>query len=97
MTRRTPNLELVPDERIDVHPDDAARLGLSDGDRVQITSRRGSLVARAHATDQVSPGQVFIGFHFPDAPANVLTSSQVDEVTSCPEYKVTAVALRRSP
>jgi predicted molibdopterin-dependent oxidoreductase YjgC len=42
----------------------------------------------------VAPGEVFMAFHFPDTPANMLTSSYGDEVTSCPEYKVTAVRLQ---
>jgi formate dehydrogenase major subunit len=96
MTRRTPNLELVAHEALDIHPDDADRLGLHDGDLVEIASRRGVVVASAHRTDQVTPGEVFIAFHFPDVAANVLTSGVVDDVTSCPEYKVTAVRLRQA-
>jgi formate dehydrogenase major subunit len=47
-------------------------------------------------TDDVSAGQVFLAFHFPDVAANVLTSQFADEDTSCPEYKVTAVRVRRA-
>jgi formate dehydrogenase major subunit len=47
-------------------------------------------------TDDVSAGQVFLAFHFPDVAANVLTSRSADEYTSCPEYKVTAVRVRRA-
>ena len=96
MTRRTPNLALVPAETLDVHPDDAARIAVRDGDRVEIASRRGAITAPVRVTDDMSPGQVFLGFHFPDTPANVLTSRSVDKDTSCPEYKVTAVRLRRA-
>ena len=39
---------------------------------------------------------MFLTFAFPDVPANLLTSAEVDEVTSCPEYKLTAVRLRRA-
>jgi formate dehydrogenase major subunit len=95
MTRRTPNLTLQPREMLDLHPDDAARLGLRHGESVEITSRRGAVVAPVRLTDDVTPGQVFLAFHFPEVAANVLTSSAVDEATSCPEYKVTAVRLRR--
>jgi formate dehydrogenase major subunit len=94
MTRRTGNLTLLPAETLDIHPTDAARLAVSSGDPVQVTSRRGSLTAPARLTDDVAPGEVFMAFHFPDTPANVLTSPYGDEVTSCPEYKVTAVRLR---
>jgi formate dehydrogenase major subunit len=44
----------------------------------------------------VAPGEVFTSFHFPDTQTNALTS-QFTDVTGCPEYKVTAVALRRRP
>jgi formate dehydrogenase major subunit len=94
MTRRTPNLELVPEELLDLHPDDVARLGLEDGSRATVASRRGEIVTRVRASDTVAPGQAFLAFHFPDAGANVLTSDVVDTVTSCPEYKVTAVSIR---
>ncbi len=96
MTRRTPNLALVPDERLDINPSDAARLGIADGDRIEITSRRGSVTAPVRLTDDMAPGEVFLAFHFPDVAANLLTSSESDEVTACPEYKVTAVQLRRA-
>ena len=91
MTRRTRNLELVPEELLELHPDDARALGVGDGERVRVASRRGEIEVTADITDRVSPGQAFIGFHFPEALANVLTSQHGDEVTSCPEYKVTAV------
>ena len=42
----------------------------------------------------VLPGQVFLAFHFPDAAVNELTSGWTDDVTSCPEYKVTAVSVQ---
>jgi formate dehydrogenase major subunit len=95
MTRRTPNLTLQPRETLDLHPHDAARLGLSDGDPVEVTSRRGAVVAPVHLTDDVSPGEPFLAFHFPDVATNLLTSDAVDETTSCPEYKITAVQVRR--
>ena len=95
MTRRTRNLELVPEELLELHPDDARALGVGDGERVRVASRRGEIEVTADITERVSPGQAFIGFHFPEALANVLTSQHGDEVTSCPEYKVTAVRVMR--
>lgn len=94
MTRRTPNRDLVGHELLDLHPDDLARLGLRDGDETEVTSRRGSVLVRVHATDALVPGEAFIAFHFPDVAANLLTSEVVDAATSCPEYKVTAVNIR---
>ncbi|MGH3483672.1 MAG: formate dehydrogenase subunit alpha [Nocardioidaceae bacterium] len=96
MTRRTANVQLLPVETLDVNPTDADRLGLADGDSVEVSSRRGSVVVDVHRTEDVAPGQVFLAFHFPEVLANLLTSAAVDEVTSCPEYKVSAVRLRRA-
>ncbi|MFD2351137.1 molybdopterin oxidoreductase family protein [Nonomuraea ferruginea] len=93
MTRRTDNLRLDPVDRLDVHPDDAARHGLRDGDRVRVESRHGSASLIARLSDDVAPGQVFCAFHFPSSGVNALTSDRADTVTSCPEYKVTAVRL----
>jgi formate dehydrogenase major subunit len=93
MTRRTGNLALLPEERVQIHPEDAAKAAIAGGDRVRVTSRRGSIELAAEVTDRVSAGQAFMAFHFPEALANRLTSQEVDEVTSCPEYKVTAVRI----
>jgi formate dehydrogenase major subunit len=96
MTRRTANLLLAPSERVDVSPDDAARFGVGDGDRVEIASRRGKVDVAVRVTDDVAPGELFMAFHFPEVAANLLTSDGVDEVTACPEYKVTAVRMSRA-
>jgi formate dehydrogenase major subunit len=95
MTRRTANADLLAAETLDLAPGDAAALGLDDGDLVEVRSRRGAIVLAARPTEEVAPGQAFTAFHFPQAPVNELTSARTDEVTDCPEYKVTAVALRR--
>ena len=94
MTRRTPDTELLPAETLDIHPRDAFRLGIADGHPVEVTSRRGTMRLSARVTDEVGPGELFTAFHFPDAPANRLTSAHTDTVTGCPEYKITAVAVR---
>jgi formate dehydrogenase major subunit len=60
---------------------------------VLVASRRGEIEVTADVTERVSPGQAFIGFHFPGSPTNELTSQHADETTTCPEYKVTAVRI----
>jgi formate dehydrogenase major subunit len=94
MTRRTANRELLPTETLDMHPDDADRLGLTEGAAAEVSSHRGTVTMPVRRTTDVAPGELFLGFHFPATPTNLLTSSVGDEVTSCPEYKVTAVAVR---
>ncbi|MFP8961408.1 formate dehydrogenase subunit alpha [Streptomyces nanhaiensis] len=91
MTRRGGNLLLAPADLLDLHPDDAARHGLRDGQPVLVESRHGRARLTARISDDVSPGQVFCAFHFPGSGVNRLTSGHTDTATSCPEYKVTAV------
>ncbi|GGL58054.1 formate dehydrogenase subunit alpha [Planomonospora parontospora subsp. antibiotica] len=93
MTRRTGNLRLEAVDRLDLHPADAARYGLRDGDPVTVESRHGRARLTARICEETAPGQVFCAFHFPASGVNTLTSGHADTVTSCPEYKVTAVRL----
>jgi formate dehydrogenase alpha subunit len=94
MTRRTADLELLPTETLEIHPSDAARLGISDETQVNISSRWGRATLSAQLTTDVAPGQLFAAFHFPAAPVNELTSPHTDATTDCPEYKVTAVHIQ---
>jgi formate dehydrogenase major subunit len=94
-TRRTGNLELQGEDWVELHPDDAARLGVRMGDEVEIESARGAVRTYACVTTRVAAGNVFLSFHFPEVKTNLLTSAGADPVTSCPEYKVSAVAVRR--
>ncbi|MFJ3099392.1 formate dehydrogenase subunit alpha [Streptomyces hydrogenans] len=94
MTRRGANLVLDPQGRLDLHPEDAVRYGVGDGVPVVVDSRHGRARLIAHVGSDVAPGQVFCSFHFPSDGVNSLTSGHADTVTSCPEYKVTAVRLR---
>ncbi|MBW2373087.1 MAG: formate dehydrogenase subunit alpha [Deltaproteobacteria bacterium] len=93
MTRRTPNVELEPDDRLEIHPDDAKREGIADGAAVSLESRWGATCVPARITSRVRPGTLFLSFHFPETHANRLTGSQRDPESNCPEYKVTAVRI----
>ncbi|TQE36885.1 formate dehydrogenase subunit alpha [Streptomyces ipomoeae] len=95
MTRRGGNLALDPVDFLDLHPDDAARYGVRDGTQLIVESRHGQARLVARVGEQTAPGQVFCSFHFPTSGVNRLTSDQADTVTSCPEYKVTAVRVGR--
>lgn len=96
-TRRTGNAELQPADLVEIHPDDAADLGIAMGDMVAIESARGAVETWACVTTRVARGNVFLSFHFPEVKTNLLTSAHADPLTSCPEYKVTAVAVRKVP
>jgi formate dehydrogenase major subunit/formate dehydrogenase alpha subunit len=92
MTRRSQGLlEVYSEALVEVNPDDAAKLGLNGENTVRVSSRRGSIEARAWVTDRVPPGMVYANFHFPEASANELTQAVLDPVAKIPEYKVTAV------
>jgi formate dehydrogenase major subunit len=94
MTRRTHNIDLVDRDWLELHPDDAARLWVSDGDKVSVRSRVGQTELFAKVTDRIAPGHVFTSFHFPEARTNLLIGQSADVNTSCPEYKVVAVDVR---
>jgi len=94
MTRRTGNVELMDADVLEIHPDDAARLWISNGDRISVRSRVGRIELPAQVTDHIEPGHVFTTFHFPETRTNLLIGASADVNTSCPEYKVVAVDVR---
>ena len=100
-TRRTPNIQWLNEDRLEIHPADAETRGLRSGDWVSVASRMGEITLPAQVTDRVAPGVVYTTFHHPDTGANVVTTDLSDWATGCPEYKVTAVevcpANHRSP
>jgi formate dehydrogenase alpha subunit len=96
MTRRSEKLDQeVPEGYVEISPEDADRLGLGKSASVRVVSRRGEIETKAWITRRVSPGTVFIPFHFAEAAANVLTNPVVDPVAKIPEYKVAAVRVEK--
>ncbi|MGQ9537429.1 MAG: formate dehydrogenase subunit alpha [Actinomycetota bacterium] len=96
LTRRVRGLaEKVRRGWVSLNPEDAARLGLSEGDGVRVSSRRGSLISRAHISPRLQPGVVFATFHFREENANVLTNPALDPVSRIPDLKVCAVKVEK--
>jgi formate dehydrogenase (NADP+) alpha subunit len=92
MTMRVEGLKELGDrERLKIHPDDAAKLGIADDQKVKVISRRGQVVVDAQVTDICPPGIVSMTFHFPDVRTNLLTNNAIDPVAKIPETKVCAV------
>jgi formate dehydrogenase alpha subunit len=92
MSRRTKGLvERFPESLIEIHPDDARKLGIDEGATVKVTSRRGKVAAKAKITDSPPPGTIFMNFHFSEAAVNKLTNPALDPIGKIPEYKVCAV------
>lgn len=96
MTRRTPNAALERTDCLDISAADAQPLGIADGDRVTVTSRHGETALPARVSDSVPKGVLYATFHDPSSWVNRLTSSHRDRYVKTPEYKLTAVALRRA-
>jgi formate dehydrogenase major subunit/formate dehydrogenase alpha subunit len=80
---------------LEVHPDDAGSLGLGNGDRVRVVSRRGECSLHVLLTDRTAPGHVFTSFHFRESPVNRVTVDTSDPVARCPEFKVCAVRIEK--
>ncbi len=85
---------------VELHPDDARGLGITDKDQVEVRSRRGRAVLPAIVTDRVRPGNCFAPFHWNDVfgvdlAINAVTSDAVDPISLQPEFKFSAVALTR--
>jgi len=94
MTRRSPTLvREVNKAFVEVNPEDASDLGIRNGDKVKVSSRRGSVEVEAKVTDRIRKGVIFMPFHFAEAAANTLTNSALDPVSKIPEYKVCAARL----
>ena len=93
MTRRSKGLlEVCPVAQIEINPEDAITLGISDGGKIKVTSLRGETIARALLTERVSQGLIFGNFHFPgEQNINNVTNAAVDPIAKIPEYKVCAV------
>jgi formate dehydrogenase major subunit len=83
-------------ETLDLSPTDAAALGVVDGTRVRVTSRRGSVVAPARIDPGLVPGLVFMTLHFPDeVDVNQLTIEATDPKSGTAEFKAAAVRVER--
>ena len=95
-TRRTANVEWFDEDVLEIHPWDAENRGINDGDLVELASRAGTTTLPAQISERMQPGVVYTTFHFPQTGANVVTTEFADWATDCPEYKVTAVQVRRT-
>jgi formate dehydrogenase major subunit len=92
MSRRSIGLnERYPEGLVEINPKDAEKLGITDGDMVKISSRRGVVEVKANVIETPPEGTVFMTFHFKEAAANILTNPALDPIGKIPEYKVCAV------
>ncbi len=97
-TRRIgPLVDQYPEPLCEMHPQLAEARGIADGDLITVTSRRGSMTLPAHVVATIRPDTVFIPYHWPgDKAANLLTNRALDPVSKIPEYKVSAVRIKKA-
>jgi len=96
MSRRVSSLdELTPHAQVDIHPEDARRYGIVDGELVRVRTKRGAVEIRTRISDRSHEGEIFMPFHFAEASANRLTSSKFDPASKTPGFKKSAARIER--
>ncbi|MEJ2085208.1 MAG: molybdopterin dinucleotide binding domain-containing protein [Acidobacteriota bacterium] len=93
-TRRSEGLSSKqPEAFVEIHPGTAHKLGVQDGQLVEVVSRRGRVRCRAMISRQVKRNTIWMPFHFPESRTNYLTTDAGDKVTGTGEYKVCAARI----
>ncbi len=85
--------KLFPESFVEIHPVTAGKLGIRDGAKVTVATRRGKVKATAKLTDKVKESVIFMPFHFADGPANALTNPALDPIAKIPEFKSCSAAV----
>jgi predicted molibdopterin-dependent oxidoreductase YjgC len=80
---------------VEINTKDAKDLGIKQGDKLQVSSRRGSIKLFADISEKCDKGVVFIPFHYSEAAVNRITNSALDPISKIPEYKVCAVKISK--
>jgi formate dehydrogenase alpha subunit len=96
MTRVSPSLhQEMKEGYVEINSVDARNLKIKDGERIQVSSRRGTIQIKAQVKDTVHRGVVFIPFHFVESAANMLTNPAFDPTAKIPEFKACAVKVEK--
>jgi formate dehydrogenase alpha subunit len=96
MTRRSHLLEREePAPYVEIHPQDAQRLGIRPRETVAVVTRRGRIEVAARVTETVSTGTLFLPFHYAEGAANILTRNDLDAESGTPAYKVSAARVEK--
>jgi predicted molibdopterin-dependent oxidoreductase YjgC len=97
MTGRCPSLDReFPKPIAQINEIDAKELGVSEGEPIKVTSRRGEVITLARPGDTVPKGAIFMDFHFADANPNYLLGTSLDPISKTPDYKVCAVRIEKA-
>ncbi|MCG9726533.1 formate dehydrogenase subunit alpha [Vibrio brasiliensis] len=97
MTRKTKGLDNLAGPRAMISVQDAEALGISNGQRLKVSTRRGEIEIDAFVTKRIQQGVIFIPFHFVESPVNRLTTTATDPHAKIPEFKVAAVKVEPLP
>lgn len=89
MSRRTRAGRAEPENYVQISKADAERLGIQDGDRVKVATRRGELVVKAKITE-IAPGVIWMPLHYAESPTNILTNDAIDPICGITEVKACA-------
>jgi len=99
MTGKVAELDKIPTDVVEIHPEDAANLGVNEGDLLEISSRRGSITRRAGIGGRGEPrkGLLYACMHemAADQLVNLLTNDQVDAISRQMEFKIAAVKITK--
>ncbi len=96
MSRRTRALTQFANEAyVLMHPADAAKEGLANGTRVRVVSARGALETTLQTGTQVAAGELFMPWHYPEAPVNILTAGRLDPHSKIAPFKYTACRVEK--
>jgi predicted molibdopterin-dependent oxidoreductase YjgC len=97
MTRKSSAIHQVsPTGYVEIHAEDAQRLGIAGGELVEVATSRGKVTTAAKVTMRIEKGWLFMPFHFCEGPANMLTQDALDPVAKIPEYKVCAARIGKA-
>ncbi|MDD5773766.1 MAG: formate dehydrogenase subunit alpha [bacterium] len=96
MTRRSNGImEIWPEETLEISPSDAKKLVITDGEYVNLISRRGKVKIKARVTEKAREGRFFTSFHYIKTLTNLVTNSVFDPMAGTPEYKACAVKVEK--
>ena len=97
ITRKVEGINVLHgEELVEINPEDAKVLGIADGEKIKLISRRGELTAKVRVTPGTPQGVLCMSFHFAETPTNILTNPAVDPVAKIPELKVCVVKGEKS-
>ncbi len=95
MTRKTKGLDVLGSPKVMISVYDAEKIGVSNGDMLRLSTRRGEIEIAAFVTKRAQVGVIFLPFHFAEAAANKLTIDALDPVANIPEFKICAVKVEK--